>query len=372
MISGNGPHNPETPPFGEEHDSTRWFDHGLIALDWLRQKQAYQAEAVVASNNFLALVHRSGFRDPGIVTYKRQERDANEQAQVSLMLAKYNVAVALGIEADDPLLPESAGSLNIKDSQQAGYLSAAFFMFLRYYDNVEIVGHIQKIKEGEEELELRPAIDTTDLLASNDGVKNGDSEPRTPEEIQAELESWLNHPDTNGSGNNPEALFNVELTPAQRDIRQGSLYLLGAQVAIGLKNRRDTYDPLLHDRSTPPLKHPEKERPPLSTEGVLRERLRKFHTEDLVLFADLCISHGAAYIPALKTAGLLPEDYPEPETDNPEKTVNQYRQRFSVPSDPERTKHRQNLKRAVASPQLDFVPRSRSQKAKIQQDSLFE
>jgi hypothetical protein len=282
---------------------------------------------------------------------------------MSLAMARYHVALALGMDAQDPSLPDSGGSLRMTDPSQQGYLNKVFPDFLARYDDQTVRGHIFNIRNGQEELllprRIGEALEDQEVWRSETPSR----EPHLSEEMGAELSIWMHHQEIASHSRDrgkQDELFPSELTPVQRDIRRGALYLLAAQVAIGIVNQRVTYDPLLDGSTRYVPDTSDYYIEPATPEARLRSNLRLFRTPSIEKFAEYCITRGSEYIPALRDAGLLPQDYPDNDPKDEQRMIHLYRERLGAAGDSERDKHKKHLRDAVTSPKLRFVSQSRS------------
>jgi hypothetical protein len=145
-------------------------------------------------------------------------------------------------------------------------------------------------------------------------------------------------------------MFDV-LTENQKAVRMGSIYLRAAQIAINVLDSK--YDPEKHGSSS--------NKTPTTPEEKLRKAIWRNKSKDkkqeIDDFISACIYRGLEYVPVLKAAGLLDEDFPQVDEDNPiTRVASEYLVKYSTaPYDQEREKHNEKLKQGIASPQKLIV-----------------
>jgi hypothetical protein len=355
-IDGGEPRDPAQGNLQGVNPESPEFLHGCSALEQIIIAQGHQVTASIASNNYLKNAHASPFND-WASHYLREEAAALRDKRFAMDMARYHVATAMGYEAFDPNHEDSGAVFALKDPADSGTFSAAFIGFTNRYDEPDVGLKLNRIREGEEPLVFR--VNFLEIFGAElSEVINPAYE--LSEEKQAILDEWLQ----SGWRKSPDELektdqiFETNLSESQLQIQKGSMLLVAAQSAISITNMRETYDFLIHGSATKPIKS-EEQLAKLKPETRMRERLRRLSSTQLSQFADACIAKASGYIPMLREAGILPNDYESDET-NPEVVVAQYRLHFGVPSDEVRDSHKKILKRAIVGPKMGFVLKKRS------------
>lgn len=344
----------ETQAQAEELTS---FDYGVRALECLEASRQRGVEESLARNNFLKLANAYGIFAQGAREYKDQEFQFRLASEASMVESRYNIARAIGIEAQDPSLPDAGDSLGIESQADIARLNVAFFDFLKTYNNEEISGTILRVKSGTEDL----------VIGKQKLGETSGSRPNLGPELSANgseiIREWLSQIETNEPKDEPDALFETDLTTLQKATQKGGLYLLAAQTAISILNTRETYDPKIDGSASKPTEPTKAEKALMTHEQILRERLRAFKTYQLQDFANACIIRGSEFIGRLRSDGYLDKDYPDVDQSDYEKIVGVYTKRYGQPSDKRRAWHKRALRRAITSPVTNYQARRGSKRA---------
>ncbi|MFI5271346.1 MAG: hypothetical protein ACHQT9_04880 [Candidatus Saccharimonadales bacterium] len=355
-IDGGAPRDPALGNVQGVNPESPEFVHGCSAIEQLIIAQGHQFTASVASNNYLKNAHASPFND-WASHYLREEAVALRDKRFAMDMARYHVATAMGYEAFDPSDEDSGAVFALKDPAESGTFSAAFIGFTGRYDKPDAGLKLRHIREGAEQLAFR--VNFLEIFGAElSEVINPAYE--LSEDKQAVLDEWL----ASGWRKDPDEvektdqIFETDMSESQLQIQKGALLLVAAQSAISITNMRETYDFLIHGSAEKPIKS-EEQLAKLKPEARMRERLRRLSSTQLAQFADACIAKATPYIPILREAGILPNDYESSET-NPAVIVAHYRLHFGVPSDEVRESHKKILKKAIVSPKVGFVLKTRS------------